>query len=137
MYVLSTFVGDCWGREYDYGRELKTFYLINEYLECEHSSGAVDVLLAVVRMCRNHTHMHTRTHTHILPYQVGLCLQTGKTLNECPAYDTKASDGEALASELWGMWSTPSLPSLPGPLWPGVVAPDRVLSMSQKELFDI
>ena len=23
----------------------------------------------------------------------------------------------------------PSLPSLPGPLWPGVVAPDRALSM--------
>ena len=32
------------------------------------------------------------------------------------------------------MWSTPSLPSLPGPLWSGVVAPDRVLSMSQIEL---
>ena len=27
--------------------------------------------------------------------------------------------------ELWGMQSTPSLPSLPGPLWPGMVAPDR------------
>ena len=36
--------------------------------------------------------------------------------------------------ELWGMWSTPLLPSLPGLLWPGVVAPDKVLSMGQKEL---
>ena len=27
------------------------------------------------------------------------------------------------------MWSTPSLPLLPGPLWPGVVAPVRVPSM--------
>ena len=36
--------------------------------------------------------------------------------------------------ELWGMQSTPSLPSLPGPLWPGVVAPDRALSMGQIEL---
>ena len=27
--------------------------------------------------------------------------------------------------ELWGMRSTPSLPLLPGPLWPGVVAPDK------------
>ena len=27
--------------------------------------------------------------------------------------------------ELWGMRSTPSLPSIPGPLWPGVVAPDK------------
>ena len=36
--------------------------------------------------------------------------------------------------ELWGMRSTSSLPSLPGPLWTGVVAPDRVLPMSQREL---
>ena len=36
--------------------------------------------------------------------------------------------------ELWGMRCTPSLPLLPGPLWPGVVAPDRVLSMGQIEL---
>ena len=27
--------------------------------------------------------------------------------------------------ELWGMRSTPSLPLLPGSLWPGVVAPDK------------
>ena len=26
--------------------------------------------------------------------------------------------------ELWRMWSNPSLSSLPGPLWPGVVVPD-------------
>ena len=39
--------------------------------------------------------------------------------------------------ELWGMWSVPLLPSLPVPLWPGVVTPDRVLSMGQIELFDI
>ena len=36
--------------------------------------------------------------------------------------------------ELWRMWSTPSLPSLPGPLWSQEVAPDRVLSMGQIEL---
>ena len=36
--------------------------------------------------------------------------------------------------ELWGMQSTPSWPSLPGPLWSGMVAPDRVLSMGQIEL---
>ena len=29
------------------------------------------------------------------------------------------------------MWSTPSLLLLPGLLWPGVVAPKRVLSMGQ------
>ena len=32
------------------------------------------------------------------------------------------------------MQCTPSLPSLPGPLWPGVVATDKVLSMGQIEL---
>ena len=31
------------------------------------------------------------------------------------------------------MQSTPSLPLLPGLLWPGVVAPDRVLSIDQIE----
>ena len=36
--------------------------------------------------------------------------------------------------ELSGMWSTPSLQLLPSPLWPGVVAPDMVLSMSLIEL---
>ena len=36
--------------------------------------------------------------------------------------------------ELWGMQSTPSLPSLPGLLWPRVVAPDTVLFMGQVEL---
>ena len=41
-------------------------------------------------------------------------------------YDTKQSDGEVPAVlELWGMRSTHSLPSLPGPLWPGVVALDK------------
>ena len=36
--------------------------------------------------------------------------------------------------ELWGIRSTPSLPSLPDLLWPGVVAPDRVISMGRIEL---
>ena len=36
--------------------------------------------------------------------------------------------------ELWGMRRPPSLPSLPEPLWPGMVAPDRALSMGQIEL---
>ena len=33
--------------------------------------------------------------------------------------------------------STPSLPLLPGPFWPGVVAPDMVQSMGHVKLFDI
>ena len=59
-------------------------------------------------------------------------LPRGKTLlpNRCPAYDTKQSDGEVpVMLGLWGMQSTPSLLLLPGPPRPGMVAPDRGLSM--------
>ena len=42
--------------------------------------------------------------------------------NECP----NQSDGEIpVIQELWGMWSTPLLPLLPGSIWPGVVAPEK------------
>ena len=50
--------------------------------------------------------------------------------NEGPGYDTKQSDGEIPEMlELKGMRSTHLLSSLPGPLWPGMVAADRALSM--------
>ena len=38
--------------------------------------------------------------------------------NKFPEYDTKKSDGKVpVLLELWGMWSTPSGPLLPGPLY--------------------
>ena len=60
-------------------------------------------------------------------------LQKGKTpSNDGPEFDTKQSDGEVpIMLKLWGIQSTPSLLSLPGPLWHGLVAPERVLSMGQ------
>ena len=55
--------------------------------------------------------------------------------NECPGYDNKQSDCEVpVMLELWVMQRISLLPSLPGLLWTGVVAPDRVLSMGQIEL---
>ena len=58
--------------------------------------------------------------------------------NKCPGYDIKQSDGEApVMLELWVMWSTSLLLSLPGPIWFTVVALDRVLPIGQIELFDI
>ena len=58
--------------------------------------------------------------------------------HECPGYDIKQSAGEAMMmQELWGMWSTPLLPSLPGPLCLSKVVPDKVLPMGQEELFEI
>ena len=68
----------------------------------------------------------------------GLHLYRGvRPPNKCPGYDIIPSDGEASVTlKLWGMQSTLPLPSLPGPPWPGVVGPDRVLSMDQIELFE-
>ena len=49
--------------------------------------------------------------------------------NECPVYDAKQSDGD------FGEYRvTLQNKSLPGPLWPGMVASDSVLSMGQIEL---
>ena len=49
----------------------------------------------------------------------------GYPTNKFPGYDTKQSDGEVpVMLELWRIRSTSSLPLLPGPLWPGMVAPD-------------
>ena len=59
-------------------------------------------------------------------------LQRGKSPSpyESPGYDTKQSDGEdQVMLEVWGMMSTPLLPSLPGSLWFGMGAPDRALAM--------
>ena len=56
-----------------------------------------------------------------------LYLYRGVRSPKCPGYDSKQSDGTvSVMLELWGMQSTPSLPSLPDSLRPGVVAPDSV-----------
>ena len=53
--------------------------------------------------------------------------------NECSGYGTKQSDEEVpVMLEPWGMQGTPILPSLLGPLWPGVIAPHRVLYIGKK-----
>ena len=50
-------------------------------------------------------------------------LQRSDPSNKCSGYDSNQSDGDVeVMLELWRMWSTPSLPLLPGPLWPKVVA---------------
>ena len=57
---------------------------------------------------------------------------------KCPGFDTKQSDGEApIMLERWGMRTIPLLSSLSCPLLLGVVAPERVLSMGQIEVFYI
>ena len=68
-------------------------------------------------------------------HRLHLCRRARPASNECPGYDIKQSDDEVpVMLALWGMQSTPSLPLLPGSLWPGLVTPDRILSMGQIEI---
>ena len=55
---------------------------------------------------------------------------------ECPEYMTlnNLMVRLPLYLELWGMWSTHSLPLFPGPLWLGVVSLDSVLTLAQIKL---
>ena len=48
-------------------------------------------------------------------------------------YDIKPSESKSSALEIWEMYSTTLFSLFRGPLWPGVVEPDRVLSMDQIE----
>ena len=85
-----------------------------------------------------HIHIHIYSSTRIsslthparaVIHRLHLGKRGSLSPNECSVYDIEQSDAEApVMLELWGMQSTPSLPSLPSPLLPGVVAPDRVLS---------
>ena len=71
-----------------------------------------------------------------------LCRRVRPSPSSVLDYYTKQSDGDVpVIMELWGIQSIPSMPSLRGPLWSGVLAPDssiwapdRVLSMGQIEL---
>ena len=63
-------------------------------------------------------------------HRLHFCRGVRPPVKECPGYDTKQSDGEVpVMLGLWGIRSTSSLLSLPGPLWLVVVAPDSALSM--------
>ena len=86
----------------------------------------------VITLLLNHPYLLTVHNTINCPVGWGcrihrLLLWRGvRPPNESPGYDTKQSHGEVpVMLELWGTRSTPSLPSLPGSLWPRVVAPDK------------
>ena len=61
------------------------------------------------------------------------CIPTGgwDAPSECSGYDIKQSDSVALVNVEY-----PFIAIAPGPLWPGVGAPDSVLSMHQMKMTD-
>ena len=93
------------------------------------------------------THTHTHTHPLYLSIYLSVSEYTFPVGCGCKIYrlhlcrgirpppphtltdhDTKQSDVEVLVMlGFWRIRSTHSLPLLPGPLWPGMIAPDRAL----------
>ena len=89
-----------------------------------------------------HTHIHTDVHIDLCPVEWGcrihwlhLCRGIGPPpMSVLDMILNNLMVTVPVMLELWRMQSTSLLPSLPGPLWPGLVAPDRVLSMGQIEI---
>ena len=107
------------------------------YIIVWHPPASVSVAFAL-----NSTHPQSRLspdifeRMHLLFTQVHFLFDnsTGSEVSMLQ-YDTKQSDDEVLGMlESWGMHSTLSLSLLPGPFWPGMVVPERVLSMGWIEL---
>ena len=105
-----------------------------QWLKCrEHRNQNEYSILQCVHNNKNDTSYQKCIHIHFiiwewLPSRLGcrihrLYLCRGVRL---PGYDIKQFDGEApVMLELWGMMSIPSLPSLPGPLLPGDIPPEK------------
>ena len=73
-----------------------------------------------------HTHIYIALSAGAAEYTDCFLCRGVRLPNECPGKDTKQSDCEVpVMQKLWGMRSTPSLPSLPGPLRPRLVALEK------------
>ena len=70
-----------------------------------------------------HAYICKDTHTQALEYTDCISVKGYDSLDGCPGYDTKQSNGVApVMLGLWGIRITPSLPWLPDPLLHGGVA---------------
>ena len=93
---------------------IKLFLKIKSYVK-ELKKMSTHIWKPVDRCCRIHQLRLSRW-VRLLP------------INAYSGY-IKQSDGEALVMlDLWGGRGNPSLLSLPGPLWPGVIAPEILVN---------
>ena len=88
-------------------------------------SGRLVEIIWSICISKSHFPVGWSSKIHRLPLCRGIY-----HLNDSPGYETKESYAEVpVMLDLLGMRSIPLLPLLPGPHWPGIVAPDWVLSM--------
>ena len=88
-----------------------------------------------------YTYTETHTHTYIYIYTYTKYIYIYIPIGwGCRIHQLLLCKGVRLPHK-WVSWIAIDIyisgATMPGPLWPGVVAPDRVLSMGQIEVFDI
>ena len=98
----------------------------------DNLNNKANKLLRYSKTFESNQHIYIAVRCGCRMHRLLLCRVTPH-LQRVSWYDIKHSVGEASALEIWRMWSTPSLLLFPSPLCPGVVEPDRVLSMGQIE----
>ena len=89
------------------------------------------------KMClQNRTYLISMYEKDLVAQWVGVVEYTDCLSTPTSVLDMTQNNLMVTFQQFWdiGMQRTPLLPSLPGPLRPEVVAPDRVLSMGQIEL---
>ena len=134
--LLNTFslnVDNSHSSESDFSRRIVTAICQNEW-----HSILLERNRVVPKKLMNWNHWSYKTYSLFLT-ETGttttvfdICKKTRSCFSKTLYTKRGSSNAGALGTRI-----IPSLPSLPGPLWFGVVAPIRVLSMGQIELFDI
>ena len=115
-------------------RQNKCTHWCNKWL---HSCAAMNTeqeniqILILLR----HAYMFIARLTCHRGFKYADCIPCKKKWMSWVGYNTTC-DGEAPVLEIWEVWSTFSLPLLPGPLWPGVVVTLKFLFIGEIELFE-
>ena len=105
------------------------YYMINHCVSIHHVDYTSIIIIIIIIIIYSFLRVFAQS-AGAVEYILHLCRGVRPSSNECPGYDTKQSNSEVpVMLGLWEMRSTLSLPLLPGPLGPAMIAPDRALSM--------